>query len=115
MDLFNSTCDAIAAFTVSSVSNWTVDLNTWNTTRKSEEAGRREDTAERAKMTQTPHHPDKREKVDLYMMALDIINLEEVGKDKGLATYERCGGLLLWITPSICPTDFGWGYSLRPL
>ena len=32
---------------------------------------------------------DKREKVDLGMMALYTINLEEVGKDKGLATYGK--------------------------
>jgi len=63
-----------------------VDLNTWNTTRDS---GRREDTAVRARMAQIPCRPDKREKVDLDMMTLDTINLEEVGKDEGLATHEK--------------------------
>ena len=44
---------------------------------------------ERARMSQTPYCPDKREKVDLEMMALGTIKLEEVGKDKDLVTYER--------------------------
>ena len=40
-------------------------------------------------MAQTPLQPDKRENVDLDMMALYTINLEEVSKDEGLATYEK--------------------------
>ena len=40
-------------------------------------------------MSQNPHHPDKMENVDLDMMALDSINLEEVGKDEGLIIYEK--------------------------
>ena len=66
---------AIASFLGISASNWTVALNNWNTTRDSEDAGRREDTAERSRMSQTPIRPDKRENVDLYMMALDTVNL----------------------------------------
>ena len=37
-------------------------------------------------MAQTPLKSDKMEKFDLDMMALDTINLEEVGKDEGLET-----------------------------
>ena len=40
-------------------------------------------------MSQNPHHPDKMENVDLDMISLDSINLEEVGKDEGLDTYEK--------------------------
>ena len=38
-------CDNITTFFGSLVSNWTVALNTWNTTREYEDAIRREDTA----------------------------------------------------------------------
>ena len=44
---------------------------------------------EKTRRYQTPRHPDKREKVDLDMMALYTINLEEVVKYEGLATYEK--------------------------
>ena len=40
-------------------------------------------------MSQNPHRPDKREKVDLDMMALESINMEEVGNDEGLEIYEN--------------------------
>ena len=64
-------------------------LNTWNKTRDSENEGKREDTSERARSAKKTHRPDKKEKIDLDMMALDTINLVEVGKDEGLATYEK--------------------------
>ena len=38
------------------------------------------------------HRPDKKEKIDLDMMALDTINPEEVGKYEGLSTYEKVWG-----------------------
>ena len=44
---------------------------------------------EKTRRYQTPRHPDKREKVDLDMMALVTIVLEEVGKDKIFTTYEE--------------------------
>ena len=87
--LFDSHRDAIATFPGSSVSDWTMALNNWNTTRQSEDAGRRGYTSERSRRYQTPCRLDKREKFDLDMMALDTINLVEVGKDEGLATYEK--------------------------
>ena len=71
--------DVIAAFTGSLVSDWTVALNTWNTTRDLEETGRSEEMVDRASRDKTPLLPDKREEVDLDMMALDTINLEEMG------------------------------------
>ena len=79
--LFDLHRDAIAAFPGSLVSDWTVALNTWNKNRYLEDSGWREDTTERARMAQTPRRPDKREKVDLDIMALETINLEEVVKD----------------------------------
>ena len=54
-----------------------------------EDVGSREDISEKARMAQTPFHPDKRDKVDFYMMALEIINLKEGVKDESLATYEK--------------------------
>ena len=45
--------------------------------------------SKRSSRTQTPFHRDKREKVDLDMMALVTIVLEEVGKDKIFTTYEE--------------------------
>ena len=74
--LFDSHRNAIV------LSNCTVDLNTCNTTRDLEGVGSREEIAEKARMAQTPFHPDKRDKVDFYMMALEIINLKEVVKDE---------------------------------
>ena len=71
------------------MSNWTVALNIWNTTRDLEDLGRREDTTESTRMAQTPRCLDKREKVDLDMIALDTINLEKEGKVEDLATYEK--------------------------
>ena len=44
---------------------------------------------ERDRIAQTSRHQDKREKVELDMMALDTINLEEVGRYEGLTTYEK--------------------------
>ena len=41
MALFDSDRDAIATFTGILVSDWTVDLNIWNVTRDSEDAGKR--------------------------------------------------------------------------
>ena len=79
--LFDLHRDAIAAFPGSLVSDWTVALNTWNKNRYLEDSGWREDTTERARMAQTPRRPDKREKFDLDIMALETINLEEVVKD----------------------------------
>ena len=60
MELFDLHHDAIASFPGSSVSDWTVSLNTWNMNRDSEDAGRREYTVDRVGMAQTPRRPDKR-------------------------------------------------------
>ena len=87
MSLFDSHRDAISNFLGRLVYNWTVAINTWNTTRYLEDEVRREEAAERDKMARTPHRPYKSEKVDLDMMALDTIELEEVGKDEGLVIY----------------------------
>ena len=75
MALFDLHHNVIADFLGSLVSDWNVSLNTWNMTRDSEDAGRREDTAERSRMSQTPIRPDKRENVYLDRMALDTVNL----------------------------------------
>ena len=80
MALFDLHCDSIADFLGSSVSDGAVALNTWNTTRDLEDAGRRKDMLERAIIYQTYRRPDKREKVHWDIIALDTINLEEVGK-----------------------------------
>ena len=48
-----------------------------------------EGTEERAMRAQTPFCLNEREKVYLDMMVMDTINLEEVGNDEGLATYEK--------------------------
>ena len=56
---FESHHDAIAVFLGRYVSNWTVALNTWNTTRDSEDTRRRQDTVEKSRMAQTSHLPDK--------------------------------------------------------
>ena len=89
MALFDLHHNVIADFLGSLVSDWNVSLNTWNMTRDSEDTGRREDMTKRDRKSQTPRRPEKREKVDFYMMALDTINLEEVGNDEGLYTYEK--------------------------
>ena len=70
------------------VSNWTVALNTWNTKRDSKDVGRREDTAGKARNSQTLRHPVKGEHTCLDMMELDTIILEEVGMDEVLTIYE---------------------------
>ena len=44
---------------------------------------------ERSWKAQTLLLPDIMNKVDFYMIALEPINLEEMGKDEGLATYEK--------------------------
>ena len=92
MALFDSHRDAIATFPGISVSNWTVDMNTWNTTRDLEDIVRREEMDKRSRKVQTPRHMEKIEKVELDVMALDTINLDEVGKDKLLETYEKLWG-----------------------
>ena len=79
VELFDLHCNAIAAFPGSLVSDWTLDLNTWITTRDLEDTGRSEEMVDRASRDKTPLLPDKREEVDLDMMALDTINLEEMG------------------------------------
>ena len=71
------------------MSNWTVTLNTWSTTRDLEDAGRRENTDELARKAQTPRRIEKRKKMYLDMIELDIINLEEFGKYEGFAIYEK--------------------------
>ena len=43
--LFDLNHDIIAALTVILVSDWTVALNTWNTTRDLDDKGRKEDMA----------------------------------------------------------------------
>ena len=53
MALFDSHFDAITAFLGRLVSNWTVALKTWNTTREYKDAGRREDTTDKARKAQT--------------------------------------------------------------
>ena len=75
MVLFDSHRDVISVSPKSLVSNWTVDLNTWNTNRDSEDSGMREDTEERARMDQITHCPYRREKADLDIMARDTIKL----------------------------------------
>ena len=77
--LFDPHSNSITAFPWSSVSNWTVALNTWNTTRYSEDAGRREDMADKDRTAQTQCRPVKVKHTELDMMELDTINLEEVG------------------------------------
>ena len=79
VELFALHCNAIAAFPGSLVSDWTVALKTWNITRDLEDTGRSEEMVDMASRDKTPLLPDKREEVDLDMMALDTINLEEVG------------------------------------
>ena len=76
---FDLHCDVIAAFPGILVSDWTVALKTWNTTRDLEDTGRSEEMVDRSSRDQTTLLPDKREEVDLDMMALDTINLEEMG------------------------------------
>ena len=79
MALFDLHHNVIADFLGSLVSDWNVSLNTWNMTRDLEDTGRSEEMVDRSSRDQTPLLPDKREEVDLDMMALDTINLEEVG------------------------------------
>ena len=55
----------------------------------SEGEGTREDTGDKARMTQPPHRPDKGKQTDLNMMELDIISLEEVSMHEGLTIYEN--------------------------
>ena len=50
-------------------------MNTWNKTRESEDAGSREDTAEKASTDKKPRRPVKVEQTKLDIMALDTINL----------------------------------------
>ena len=71
------------------MSDCTVALNTWNTTRYSEDLGRREDTTDKDRTAQTPRSPVKGKQTDLDMMDLDNINLEEVGMDESLNIYEK--------------------------
>ena len=71
----DSRCDAITAFLGRSVSNWTVALKNWNTTRDSEDAGRRKATAYKARTAQTPCRPVKVKHTYLDMMDIDTINL----------------------------------------
>ena len=87
--LFELHCCAIAAFPGISLSDWTVYLNTWNTNKDSEDTGRRDDKSKRARKAQNHRRQEKRENVDLDMMALGNINLKEVGTDKDLDTYEN--------------------------
>ena len=87
--LFGSHFDAIKSFPWITVSDWTVALNTWNTTRGSDYAGRREDKMDKTRMHQTPFNHVKFKQNDLEMMELDTINLEEVGVDECLTTYEK--------------------------
>ena len=56
--LFDLHQDDIAIFLGRLVPDWNVALNTWNATRDSEDAGRREDTTERYRMAQTNHRLD---------------------------------------------------------
>ena len=52
--LFDSHHNSITAFPGSSVSDRSIDLNIWNTTRESEYAERREDMADKARTDQKP-------------------------------------------------------------
>ena len=76
MAFFDSRCDSITAFLGRSVSNWTMALKNWNTTRDSEEAGKRGHMAENASTAQTPHRTVNGRQTDLEMMELDTISLE---------------------------------------
>ena len=87
------------------MSYWTMSLKTCNTTRDSEEAIRREDTAYKARMAQTTCRSVKGKHTDLDMMDLDTINLEEVGMDEGFTIYKK-----MWEASAL----YGWGYYLRP-
>ena len=64
-------------------------LNTWNKTRGSEDAGRREDTADMASTAQTPRRTVKGKQTDLDMMEIHTIKLVEVGMDESLTIYEN--------------------------
>ena len=66
--LFDSRRDAITAFPGSSLSDWTIALNTLNTPRGSEYAGRREDMVDKARTAQTPRRPVKDKQTDLEMV-----------------------------------------------
>ena len=77
--MFDSHCNAIVALPGSLVSDWTVALNTCNTTRDLEDTVRSEEMSDKASRDKNPLIPDKMEEVELDMMALDTINLEEVG------------------------------------
>ena len=59
MELFESHRDAITAFMGRSVYDWTVVLNTWNTTRDFEYMGRKEDMGDKYRMAQPPRWPIK--------------------------------------------------------
>ena len=89
MSLFESHRNFITAFPGRSVYDWTVTLNIWNTTRDSEDAGSREDTADKARTAQTPRRPVKGKQTKLDMMGIDTINLDDVGMDEGLTIYEK--------------------------
>ena len=89
MNFFDSHHNEINAFPGSSVSDWTVDLNNWNTTREYEDTGRREETADKARKAQNPYPPFKGKQTDLDTTDLDNINLEEVEMDEVLTIYEN--------------------------
>ena len=89
MVLFDSHRDDITTFSGILVFGWTVALKTWNTTRDSEDAGRRDETENKASTDQTSRCPIQGEETNLDMPELDTISLEEVGMDEGLTTYEK--------------------------
>ena len=75
-ELFDSSCDSITAFPGISVSNCTMALKTWNKTRESENAVRREYTMYKAIKSQPPRQPVKDEHTNLDTMAFYTINLD---------------------------------------
>ena len=70
--------DLVVSFVSSSISEWTLSLNTWYNTEDAEEAWRRRAKTELAK-SQSPKRIVKSER-DIGSMAIDAPNLDEVGK-----------------------------------
>ena len=79
MELWESHRVLLGSFASSSLSEWTLDLETWDNTAEAEEE-------------EFINHRSDPDNKSTYAMVLDAPNPEEVGKEDGLEVYEKVWG-----------------------
>ena len=102
MELWESHRVLLGSFASSSLSEWTLDLETWDNTAEAEEE-------------EFINHRSDPDNKSTYAMVLDAPSPEEVGKEDGLEVYKKVWGAVASQLSITMPYTFRLGAFLEYL